>query len=57
MEQINATETIVDNSLKEVKKHGTKAFPFAVYLDDFSSFKNGYICWHWHDELQITMIL
>lgn len=57
MEQLRATETIVDNSLRETKKHGTDGFPFAVYLDDFSHFQNGYICWHWHDEVQITLIL
>lgn len=57
MEQLKATETIVDNSLRETKKHGTDGFPFAVYLDDFSSFRNGYICWHWHDEVQITLII
>ena len=57
MENIRATETIVDNSLRETKKHGTEGFPFAVYLDDFSHFQNGYICWHWHDEVQLTLIL
>lgn len=57
MEQLRATETIVDTSLRETKKHGTDGFPFAVYLDDFSHFQNGYICWHWHDEVQMTLIL
>lgn len=57
MGQLTATETIVDHSLRETKKHGTEGFPFAVYLDDFSCFQNGYICWHWHDEVQITLIL
>ena len=57
MENLRATETIVDNSLRETKKHGTDGFPFAVYLDDFSHFQNGYICWHWHDEVQMTLIL
>ncbi len=57
MEQLTGNATIVDHSLREVKKHGTEGFPFAVYLDDFSNFQNGYICWHWHDEVQITLIL
>jgi len=56
MEQIISNATIVDKSLKEMTKHGTKEFPFAVYLDDFSNFQNGYIGWHWHDEVQITLI-
>jgi len=57
MENLKATETIVDSSLHETKKHGTDSFPFAVYLDDFSHFQNGYICWHWHDEVQLTLIV
>lgn len=32
MEEMKGTETIVDNSLREVKKHGTEGFPMAVYL-------------------------
>ena len=54
MEQIKATETLVDSSLRETKMHGTVGFPVGVYLDDFSDFKNGYICWHWHEEIQIS---
>ena len=57
MGHLKGTETIVDHSLREVKKHGSEGFPFAAYLDDFSSFQNGYICWHWHDEVQITLII
>ncbi|MDO5402634.1 MAG: cupin domain-containing protein [Eubacteriales bacterium] len=57
MEQLNGTETIVDNSLKEVKRHGSEGFPMGVYLDDFSHFQNGYICWHWHNEVQFTLII
>ena len=57
MEQIKATETLVDSSLRETKMHGTVGFPVGVYLDDFSDFKNGYICWHWHEEIQISWII
>lgn len=57
MEQLKGTDTIVDHSLREIKKHGSEGFPFAVYLDDFSNFQNGFICWHWHEEVQITLIL
>lgn len=56
MGQLTGNATIVDNLLRETSKHGTEGFPFAVYLDDFSNFQNGYICWHWHDEVQITLI-
>ena len=49
-------DTIVDASLKEIKRHGTEGMPFAVYLNDFATFQTDGICWHWHDELQITLI-
>jgi len=57
MEGLKATQTIVDGSLRETKVHGTEGFPLGVYLDDFSDFENGYICWHWHEEVQVTMII
>ncbi len=57
MERLRATQTIVDGSLRETKVHGTEGFPIGVYLDDFADFENGYICWHWHEEVQLTMIL
>ena len=57
MKEIQAKQTIVDDSLREIKGHGTEDFPIAVYFDDFSDFENGFISWHWHEEVQITMIL
>ena len=56
MKQVRGKDTIVDSTLKEIKSHGTEGFPFAVYLNDFSQFQTDGICWHWHDELQITLI-
>lgn len=56
MKQLRGKDTVVDSSLKEIKRHGTEGFPFAVYLNDFSSFQTDGICWHWHDEAQITLI-
>lgn len=57
MEGMRATQTVVDGSLRETKMHGTEGFPVAVYLDDLAEFENGYICWHWHEEVQATMII
>lgn len=57
MNELQVTRTVVDDSLRETKIHGTPGFPIGVYLDDFSDFENGYICWHWHEEPQLTMIL
>lgn len=57
MRDLKANKTVVDDSLRETKMHGTPGFPMGIYLDDFSEFENGYICWHWHEEPQLTMIL
>ena len=56
MQILPGQDTIVDGSLMETSRHGSDGFPFAVYLDDFSSFKADSICWHWHEEAQITYI-
>ena len=56
MKQLRGKDTVVDSTLKEVKAHGTEGFPFAVYLNDFSQFQTDCICWHWHDDAQITLI-
>jgi len=56
MKQLRGKDTVVDATLKEIKAHGTEGFPFAVYLNDFSAFQNDGICWHWHDEVQMTLI-
>ena len=40
MNQLTGNATIVDNFLKETSTHGTKKFPFIVYLNDFANFQN-----------------
>lgn len=49
-------KTVVDNTLREVKQHGREGFPVAVYEDNFAYFEQGYICWHWHEELQFSVV-
>ncbi len=49
--------TIRDKNLQEVRQHGTKDFPLAVYMDDFAEFEQGRIPWHWHDEVQFDVVL
>ncbi len=48
--------TVVDHTLMEIRQHGRKGFPLAVYEDDFAYFDQGCICWHWHEELQFSMV-
>lgn len=49
-------KTAVDDNLMETRAHGTEGFPIGIYLNDFSGFADGYINWHWHEEVQLTYI-
>ncbi len=41
-----------DETLREVKEHGRKSYPFEYY-DDYMNFMNGHLIdWHWHDEFE-----
>ncbi|MBQ8640494.1 MAG: helix-turn-helix transcriptional regulator [Lachnospiraceae bacterium] len=48
--------TVVNQNLQEVRKHGRNGFPFVIYEDDFAHFEQGLICWHWHEEMQISVV-
>lgn len=50
-------QTIVDKNFQEIKQHGTVGFPFAMYKDDFDKFEYGLIMWHWHEEVQFTLVV
>ncbi|MCR5161661.1 MAG: AraC family transcriptional regulator [Lachnospiraceae bacterium] len=41
---------------REIKRHGTYAFPLAVYHYVMSDCMPGYINWHWHEEIQLTLV-
>lgn len=46
------TDTITDDTLRELYAHGTKSFPFAYYYEDLQKYNRGYIEWHWHNEFE-----
>lgn len=41
---------------RELKRHGTYAFPVAVYHYVMSECSRGFIDWHWHAELQLNLV-
>lgn len=53
---MNLEQTIVDENFQEMKQHGSEQFPIAVYEDDFSQFEYGLILWHWHEQIQFTIV-
>ena len=50
-------EIIIDGSQKELKKHGSDEFPLLVSYEQLSGYKSGSFLWHWHPEIEITLVL
>lgn len=48
---------IVTNQFqKELKKHGSDAFPFLVSYERLAAYESGSFLWHWHPEIEITYV-
>lgn len=48
---------IVTNQFqKEIKKHGSDAFPLLVSYEQLSRYPSGSFLWHWHPEIEITLV-
>lgn len=50
-------QIVTDGSQKELKKHGSDEFPLLVSYEQLSKYKSGSFLWHWHPELEITLVL
>ena len=50
--KMQITEIITDETLREIREHGTPEFPFEYYLDDIDEIGQGYVEWHWHNEIE-----
>ena len=44
---------IVDNEGKEIRLHGTLAYPIASYINDMNE---ALVIWHWHEELELIVV-
>ncbi|WP_294372899.1 helix-turn-helix domain-containing protein [uncultured Clostridium sp.] len=47
----------VDENLLETVSHGSFDFPMNAYYNDFSKYYMNVINWHWHPEIEFTIIL
>ena len=46
---------LVDDTNREISKHGTDAFPMTVSHDDLWTFEGKIVPIHWHDDLEISL--
>lgn len=42
---------------KEIKEHGSYAFPVNISLEKIESYEQGSFLWHWHPEIELTWII
>lgn len=46
-----------DETLHEMERHGSVAFPLQVYMDDLDQYETGKIPWHWHFEMVFGVLV
>ena len=47
----------INSNQKELKLHGGYAFPLHLSDERLSSYESGSFLWHWHPEVELTLIL
>lgn len=47
----------IQENQKEIKEHGNFAFPVNISLEKIQSYEKGVFLWHWHPEVELTLIL
>lgn len=47
----------IDQEQKELKSHGSYGFPVLVSYERLSYFDTGEFPWHWHPEIELTLVM
>ena len=50
-------QIITQKDQKELKEHGNYAFPVNISIEKIQSYEKGLFLWHWHPEVELTLIL
>ncbi|HIW74228.1 MAG TPA: AraC family transcriptional regulator [Firmicutes bacterium] len=50
------TQVHTDDTLQEIRRHGTADFPFEYYLDDVRRYEKQAVEWHWHKEFEFVWV-
>ncbi len=50
-------QILTQKNQKELKEHGSFSFPVNISIEKIQSYEKGLFLWHWHPEVELTLIL
>lgn len=53
---ISSSIVQVNENMEELKAHGDLEYPVGTYLVNFDALHTGFVRWHWHDEMEISLV-